>query len=96
MIRCTALFFWGVLVYGQTAGTIQTIAGNGAATYSGDGGPATAASLNVEVDVSADRAGNLFIADQFNHRIRKIAPGGIISTVAGTVTPGFSGDEVRR
>ncbi len=79
-------------LFAQTAGTINTIAGTGAAVFSGDGGAATAAGLNVAVDVSADRAGNLYIADQFNHRIRKIAPNGTITTVAGTGVPGYSGD----
>ena len=79
-------------MFAQAPGSILTIAGNGSASFSGDGGAANLASLNVAVDVSADRAGNLFIADQYNHRIRKIAPGGIISTVAGTGAPGYSGD----
>jgi uncharacterized protein (TIGR03437 family) len=92
MIRPTALLLCSVALSAQTPGTIQTIAGNGSQTFSGDGGPATQASLNVAVDVAADRAGNLFIADQFNHRIRKIAPNGTISTVVGTGAPGFSGD----
>jgi uncharacterized protein (TIGR03437 family) len=79
-------------LFAQTAGTINTIAGTGGALYSGDGGAATLAGLNVAVDVSADRAGNLYIADQYNHRIRKIAADGIITTVAGTGIPGYSGD----
>jgi uncharacterized protein (TIGR03437 family) len=76
----------------QTAGTINTIAGTGGALFSGDGAAATLAGLNVAVDVSADRAGNLYIVDQFNHRIRKIASNGTITTVAGTGVPGYSGD----
>jgi trimeric autotransporter adhesin len=76
----------------QTPGNIQTIAGAGAPAFSGDGGPAIAASLNVAVDVSADGNGNLFIADQYNHRIREITPDGTITTIAGTGAPGFSGD----
>lgn len=87
-----ALSLFAQTTFAQTTGTIQTIAGNGSASFSGDGGPASLAGLNVEVDVSADRAGNLFIADQFNHRIRKIAPNGTITTVAGTGTMGYSGD----
>jgi uncharacterized protein (TIGR03437 family) len=79
-------------LFAQTAGTINTIAGTGGALFSGDGGLATLAGLNVAVDVSADRAGNLYIADQFNHRIRRIAPNGVITTVAGTGVPGYSGD----
>ncbi|HTB17305.1 MAG TPA: hypothetical protein VK708_04280, partial [Bryobacteraceae bacterium] len=79
-------------IFAQTPGNIQTVAGNGSAAFSGDGGPAVQAALNVAVDVYADQSGNLFIADQFNHRIRKVAPNGNISTVAGTGTAGFSGD----
>jgi uncharacterized protein (TIGR03437 family) len=79
-------------LFAQTAGTINTIAGTGGALFSGDGGAATLAALNVAVDVSADRAGNLYIADQFNHRIRRIAANGIITTVAGTGVPGYTGD----
>ncbi len=79
-------------LFAQAAGTINTIAGTGGALFSGDGGAATLAGLNVAVDVSADRAGNLYIADQFNHRIRRVAANGIITTVAGTGTPGYSGD----
>ena len=79
-------------LFAQTAGTINTIAGTGGALFSGDGGAATMAGLNVAVDVAADRDGNLYIADQFNHRIRKIAASGIITTVAGTGVPGYSGD----
>jgi len=85
-------FLCCVSLFGQAPGSIQTIAGTGSASFSGDGGLATSAALNIAVDVSADRAGNLFIADQFNHRIRKIAPNGIISTVAGTGVLGYSGD----
>jgi uncharacterized protein (TIGR03437 family) len=92
MPRLTGLFLFCVCLSAQTSGTIQTIAGNGAQNYSGDAGPAIQAALNVPVDVSVDRSGNIFIADQFNHRIRKISPGGKISTVAGTGIAGFSGD----
>jgi hypothetical protein len=92
MIRHAVVFLWGACLFAQTPNTIQTIAGTGSATFGGDGGPAKLASLNVAVDVSADRSGNLFIADQFNHRIRKIAPDGTISTVAGNGTQGFAGD----
>ena len=92
MMRSATLLFCGVSLFAQTPGTIQTIAGNGSASFSGDGAAATLASLNVAVDVAADGAGNLFIADQFNHRIRKIAANGQISTVVGTGSPGYSGD----
>jgi uncharacterized protein (TIGR03437 family) len=71
---------------------ISTIAGTGAASYSGDGGPATQASVNQAVYVAVDAAGNVYVADQFNHRIRRISPGGIITTVAGTGAAAYSGD----
>jgi sugar lactone lactonase YvrE len=75
------------------AGIISTVAGTGTAGFSGDGGPAAFAKLNVPVGVSVDAAGNLFIADTFNNRIRKVIPAGTISTAAGTGTSGFSGDD---
>src|SRR5439155_144839 len=74
------------------AGTISTYAGTGTVGFAGDGGPATAAQLNEPVGVALDPAGNLYIAERENHRIRKVTPGGVISTYAGTGTQGFSGD----
>jgi hypothetical protein len=73
-------------------GTITTVAGNGTAGFSGDGGPATSAPLAWPQGVAVDTSGNLYIADTENHRIRKVAPTGTITTVAGNGTPGFSGD----
>jgi sugar lactone lactonase YvrE len=74
-------------------GIIITAAGTGERGFSGDGGPATAAKVNLDAGLAADSAGNLFIADRGNNRIRKIAAStGIISTVAGTGEAGFSGD----
>ena len=64
-------------------GLIRTIAGNGTAGFSGDNGPASAAQLNSPYGLSFDFAGNLYIADLGNARIRRISPSGIISTVAG-------------
>ena len=64
-------------------GTITTIAGTGAASYSGDGGPATSAALNNPWSLALDSAGNLFIADYANSLIRKIDGSGIITRVAG-------------
>ncbi|MBD2701400.1 hypothetical protein IC229_12175 [Spirosoma sp. BT702] len=76
-----------------TNGNISTVAGNGSANYSGDGGAATSASLNYPTGVAIDAAGNLYIADKMNHRIRKVlAVNGTISTIAGNGSGGFSGD----
>ncbi len=76
----------------STAGIVSTVAGTGSQGFSGDGGPATSAQLNNPTAVAMDRAGNLYIADQFNHRIRRVSSGGTIATIAGTGTAGFSGD----
>jgi sugar lactone lactonase YvrE len=73
-------------------GNISTVAGNGTWGYSGDGGSATSAELFSPLDVAVDGAGNLYIADQ-GSRIRKVtASTGIITTVAGNGTQGYSGD----
>ena len=77
----------------DTAGVITTVAGTGAFGSSGDGGAATAARLSTPIGVAVDWAGNLFIADEDGHRIRKVDTAGNISTVAGSSTTGaFSGD----
>ncbi len=76
----------------NTSGIISTIAGNGLPALSGDGGPATAASLNAPKRVVVDRAGKIYIADQHNNVIRMIDTAGIIHTIAGTGIAGFSGD----
>ncbi len=74
-------------------GTIATVAGNGRAGYAGDGGPATAASLDEPYEVRFDRAGNLFFVERANHVVRRVDVGtGVITTVAGTGEEGFSGD----
>jgi uncharacterized protein (TIGR03437 family) len=73
-------------------GTITTVAGNGTIGFSGDGGPATSAMLYEPISVAVDGSGNLFIADSGNARIRKVSPGGIITTVAGNGNFGYSGD----
>lgn len=71
----------------------STIAGSGRTGYDGDGGPAVEASLNLPHEIQFDAEGNLFIAERDNHVIRKVdAKKGIISTLAGTGSPGFSGD----
>lgn len=73
-------------------GRISTVAGNGLLGATGDGGPATDASLNNPRRVAVDTAGNLFISDTGNHRIRKVTTAGTISTVAGVGAEGLSGD----
>ena len=73
-------------------GIITTFAGRVAAGFSGDGGPAVQAQLNGPTGVAVDAQGTLYIADTGNHRIRRVGPDGIITTFAGTGTPGFSGD----
>ena len=76
-----------------TTGVIQTVAGNGTLGYSGDGGPATQAELSQAKGVFADGAGNIFIADTQNHRVREVpATTGIIQTVAGNGFLSYSGD----
>jgi sugar lactone lactonase YvrE len=75
----------------DAAGTLTRIAGTGKFGYSGDGGPAVQAQLAWPVGLALDSAGNLFIADNANQRVRKVTPAGIISTIAGGVA-GYSGD----
>jgi sugar lactone lactonase YvrE len=73
-------------------GVLTRVAGNGRYGFSGDGGPAVSALLDEPRGVVVDAAGALYIADNYNHRIRKIATNGIITTVAGNGSPGYSGD----
>ncbi|HTA84565.1 MAG TPA: SMP-30/gluconolactonase/LRE family protein [Bacteroidia bacterium] len=76
-----------------TAGIITTVAGNGTKGYAGDNAAATAAKLNNPSGVAAlDVAGNLYIADQDNNRVRMVSAGGTITTVAGNGSYGYSGD----
>ena len=75
-----------------TSGVVTTVAGNPTNfTFGGDGGPALNAGF-MATNVGVDAAGNLYIADSINHRIRKVDTAGIIHTIAGTGTQGFSGD----
>jgi hypothetical protein len=76
----------------DAAGIITTIAGNGTQGFGGDGGPASAAIFDYAIGLAADVAGNLYIADINNHRIRKIDTSGMITTITGNGTPGNSGD----
>ncbi|WP_428746159.1 immunoglobulin-like domain-containing protein [Sulfurimonas sp.] len=76
----------------DTNGIITTVAGNGARGFSGDGGDATNASLLEPRAIAINQVGELFIADTYNNRIRKVDTNGIITTVAGNGARGFSGD----
>ncbi len=76
----------------NVAGNITTVAGIGSLGYSGDGGLATAAKISSPQGVAFDKSGNLYIVDAGNHRIRKVDTSGIIATVAGNGSTGFSGD----
>jgi DNA-binding beta-propeller fold protein YncE len=71
---------------------LTTVAGNGQKGYSGDGGPATEASLNEPYEVRFDGQGNMYFVEMQNHLIRKVDAQGRISTVAGTGKPGYGGD----
>ena len=75
----------------NTSGILSTVAGNGLPGYSGDGGLATSAQIFV-AGVAVDSAGNFYLAEPTNNRVRKVSTGGIISTVAGNGKSGFSGD----
>ena len=76
----------------STNGNIGTLAGNGVSGFSGDGLQATSAQLNGPQGVAVDSAGNVYIADTANNRVRKVAANGVITTVAGNGAAGFSGD----
>lgn len=76
----------------STSGIISTVAGTGTQGFSGDGGLATSAQLNFPFGLAIDGTGNIYVADMFNNRVRKISTGGIITTVAGSASAGFSGD----
>ena len=76
----------------DASGKITTVAGSGEYGYSGDNGPATQAQLKRPEGVAMDSAGNLYIADRENNRIRRVDASGIITTVAGAGEPGFKGD----
>jgi len=76
-----------------STGIISTFAGSGNGNYWGDGGSATSAGINRPQGMAFDSSGNMYVADTFNNRVRKVTTGGTISTFAGTGLPGFSGDE---
>jgi uncharacterized protein (TIGR03437 family) len=76
----------------SSAGTVTLLAGNGAITFAGDGGPAANASFFDPMSVAVDASGNVYIADSINNRVRKVNPSGTISAVAGNGSSSFSGD----
>jgi len=80
------------VLYVQSDGRLTIVAGTGTPGFSGDGGPATEAQLNEPRGLAVDASGNIYISDTQNHRVRRVTPNGIINTIAGTGTPGFSGD----
>ena len=77
----------------KDTGVITTVAGNGTEGYSGDGGPATEARMNQPYSLQVDSNGHIYIVDRLNAAVRRVdAASGVISTVAGTGQPGYSGD----
>jgi hypothetical protein len=76
----------------DAAGIISTVAGNGTSGYSGDGGPAIEARLSNPANLTVDTSGNILFADTYTNRIRKVGTNGIISSIAGNGSPGYSGD----
>ena len=79
--------------YMDIVSLVETVAGNGTAGYSGDGGQAVDAQLNGPTGITVDATGNFYVADKSNHSIRKVDVEGIITTIAGNGTPGYSGDD---
>jgi autotransporter-associated beta strand protein len=75
-----------------STGIINTFAGSGNGNFWGDGGPATGAGIDKPQGMAFDSSGNMYIADTFSNRVRKVTTGGTISTIAGTGLAGFGGD----
>lgn len=83
---------WNNRIRKIAGGSISTIAGNGLANFGGDNGAATSAQLSVPDGVAVDNAGNVYISDFLNNRVRMVSPAGVITTYAGNGLSGFSGD----
>ncbi len=83
---------WNNRVRKIAGNNISTIAGNGLANFGGDGGPASSAQLSYPDGVAVDNAGNVYISDLLNNRVRMVTSTGTISTFAGNGVPGFGGD----
>ena len=81
-----------IVVRISRSGVLTVVAGNGTLGFSGDGGSATSASLNAPCGVAVDSAGNLYIADYGNYRVRLVSPAGVITTIAGNGAPSSSSD----
>ena len=81
-----------ILRIDQVSGEVTHIAGTGEKGFSGDGGPATLATMSWVRDIAVDEFGNVYFTDFENHRVRKVDTGGTITTIAGTGEEGFSGD----
>jgi gliding motility-associated-like protein len=96
MKKILAGLLWAIsftLSIAAPAQVITTVAGSGGTGFSGDGGPATSAQFSNPISVAVDASGNMYVADYYNHRLRKIdGVTGIITTIAGNGTAGFSGD----
>ena len=92
-MKKVALFIFAFCVINANSQIISTIVGLGLAGYSGDGGLATGAKINSPCGIGTDTVGNIYIADDFNHVIRKLTKStGVITTIAGTGISGYSGD----
>ncbi len=83
---------WNNRIRKLAGGNISTIAGNGQGSFSGDWGPAASAQLSGPGGVAVDNAGNIYISDFLNNRVRLVSPSGEISTYAGNGNSGFGGD----
>src|SRR2546423_7549488 len=88
-MRSLVILLLAITALAQATYTVTILAGS---DWVGDNGPATQALLFQAEGVAADSAGNLYIAEAQGHRVRRVSPGGVITTIAGTGHAGFSGD----